>query len=107
MKIAQMMGAQYPHLSYRATAQFPIGFGAAGLIIGKMIDFPDRAWFHDYWRLQLEEALRRYSADPTDENRVEFRRLLRLFADLVVRGVPPPLEAYPRLCNQRKYSEAT
>jgi hypothetical protein len=34
--------------------------------------------------------------DPTEENRAELRRVLRLFADLVVRDVPPPVEAYPQ-----------
>jgi hypothetical protein len=50
------------------------------------VDFSDTSGLDDYWRLQLEEAQRRYSADPNAENRAEFRRLLRLFADLVVRG---------------------
>ena len=62
-----------------------------------MVGFEDSAWLGDYWRLQLEEAQRRYSGDPTDQNRAEFRRVLRVFTDLVVRDVPPPLEAYPRL----------
>jgi hypothetical protein len=52
-------------------------------------DFSDRPRRDDYWRAKLEAAQRRYSADPTEENRAEFRRLLRLFADLVVRDVPP------------------
>jgi hypothetical protein len=44
------------------------------------------------WR-KLEEAQRRYAADPNAENRAEFRRLLRLFANLVMRGqTPPPVE---------------
>jgi hypothetical protein len=42
--------------------------------------------------LKLEDAQRRYSADPNAETRAEFRRLLRLFADLVVRDQLPPLE---------------
>jgi hypothetical protein len=47
----------------------------------------------DVWRAKLEEAQRRYSADPNAETRAEFRRLLRLFADLVMRSqMPPPLD---------------
>jgi hypothetical protein len=46
----------------------------------------------DFWRAKLEEALGRYSADPNAETRAEFRRLLRLFADLVMRDQPPPLD---------------
>jgi hypothetical protein len=61
------------------------------------VDFPDTLGLDDSWRLKLEEAQRRYSADSTEENRAEFRRALRLFADLVVRDMPPPVEAYPQL----------
>jgi hypothetical protein len=57
------------------------------------VDFSDRPRRDDLWRAKLEEAQRRYSADPNAETRAEFRRLLRLFADLVVRDQPlPPLE---------------
>jgi hypothetical protein len=62
-----------------------------------MVGFEDSGSLGDYWRLKLEEAQRRYSTDPTEENRVEVRSVLRVFTDLVVRDVPPPLEAYPRL----------
>jgi hypothetical protein len=55
------------------------------------VDFSDAPGLNDYWRLQLAEAQRRFSADPTDETRAEFRRLLRLFANLVVRDQLPPL----------------
>jgi hypothetical protein len=55
-------------------------------------DSSDRLRRDDFWRAKLEEAERRYSADPNFETRAEFRRLLRLFADLVVRGQPPPVE---------------
>jgi hypothetical protein len=55
-------------------------------------DFSDRSRRDDFWRAKLEEAQRRYSADPTEENRAQFRRLLRLFADLVVRDQLPPLD---------------
>ena len=58
------------------------------------VDFSDG--LDDYWRLKLEQAQRRYIADPTETNRAEFRRLLRLFADLVVRDLPPPIEGYGR-----------
>ena len=57
------------------------------------VDFSDTLSLDDFWRLKLEEAQRRYSADPTGENRAELRRVLRLFADLVVRGqMPKPFE---------------
>jgi hypothetical protein len=48
------------------------------------VDFPETLGLDDYWRLKLEEAQRRYSADPTEENRAELLRVLRLFADLAV-----------------------
>jgi hypothetical protein len=57
------------------------------------VDFSDRSRLDDVWRANLDAAQRRYSADPNAENRAEFRRLLRLFADLVVRGqMPKPFE---------------
>jgi hypothetical protein len=34
---------------------------------------------------------RRYSADPNAETRAEFRRLLGLFADTLMRGQTPPI----------------
>jgi hypothetical protein len=73
-----------------------------------MVDLGDGAWLHDYWRLKLEEAQRRYSADPTEENRVEFRSVLRVFTDFVVRDVPPPVEAYLQLRSRppRKCGDA-
>jgi hypothetical protein len=52
------------------------------------VDFSDRS-LDDIWRANLDAVQRRYSADPNAENRAEFRRLLRLFADLVVRGQMP------------------
>jgi hypothetical protein len=59
------------------------------------VDFPDTPALapDDFWRLRLEEAQRRYSDNPNAETHAEFRRLLRLFADLVVRNqLPPPFE---------------
>jgi hypothetical protein len=47
----------------------------------------------DFWRAKLEDAERQYRDNPNEETYAEFRRLLRLFADLVVRNqLPPPLE---------------
>ncbi len=47
----------------------------------------------DFWRRKVEDAQQRYSADPNAETRAEFRRLVGLFTDLVLRGqLPPPLE---------------
>jgi hypothetical protein len=59
------------------------------------VDFPDAPALamDDFWRLKLEGAQRRYSDTPNDETRAEFRRLLRLFANFVVRNqLPPPEE---------------
>jgi hypothetical protein len=57
------------------------------------VDFSDTLSLDDFWRLRLEEVQRRYSTDPTKENRAELRRVLRLFPDLVVRGqMPKPFE---------------
>lgn len=61
------------------------------------VDLSDAVYLGHYWRLKLKQAQRRYSVDPTDENRAEFRRVLRLYADLVLRDVLPPVEAYPQL----------
>lgn len=67
----------------------PDEFGAAGPIIGGT----DAISIDDFWRDKLEDAWRRFSADPTAETRAEFRRLLCQFADLVLRDqLPPPLE---------------
>ena len=47
----------------------------------------------DFWRGKLEQAQRRYAADPTAESRAEWMRVLRVFANLVVRDqLPPSLE---------------
>jgi hypothetical protein len=46
----------------------------------------------DYWRLRVEEAKRRHLDNPTAESGAEYRRLLRLFSDLVLRDQPPPEE---------------
>jgi hypothetical protein len=47
----------------------------------------------DFWRLKLEEAQRHYGETRTEESRAEYRRVLRVFADLVLWGqMPPPLE---------------
>jgi hypothetical protein len=54
---------------------------------------PYRIILDDFWRAKLEEARRRYSDNPTAETRSECARLLRVFADFVLRGqLPPPLE---------------
>jgi hypothetical protein len=44
----------------------------------------------DFWRGKLNDAKRRFSAEPNAETRAEFRRLLCLFADLVLRNQLPP-----------------
>jgi hypothetical protein len=54
------------------------------------VAFSGSSSLDDFWRLKLEEAQRRFSVDPNDETRAEFRRLLQLFADLMMRGQPPP-----------------
>jgi hypothetical protein len=52
-----------------------------------------RPGLDDFWRAKLEEAQRRYSEDQTTESRNEWMRVLRVFANLAVRGeLPPSLE---------------
>jgi hypothetical protein len=47
----------------------------------------------DFWRGKLEQAQRRYAADPTAESRAEWMRVLRVFANLVGPDqLPPSLE---------------
>jgi hypothetical protein len=47
----------------------------------------------DFWRRKVEDAQRRFSADRNVETCAEFRRLVGLFTELVLRGqLPPPLE---------------
>jgi hypothetical protein len=47
----------------------------------------------DFLRAKLDEAQRRYAEDRTEESRAEYRRVLRIYSDLVLRGkMPPPLE---------------
>jgi hypothetical protein len=55
-------------------------------------DFSDRLRRDDYWRARPDEAQRRYTEDRTEESRAEYRRVLRIYADLVLRGKTPPLE---------------
>ena len=38
---------------------------------------------------KYDEAYRRYAENPTDENRTESRKALRILADLVLRDQPP------------------
>jgi hypothetical protein len=57
------------------------------------IDSSDGPRLDDLWRAKLEEARLRCSADPNAETRSELRKVLRLFADLVMWGqLAPPLE---------------
>jgi hypothetical protein len=35
----------------------------------------------DVWRVKFDDAYRRYSEDPTADNRVDVMRVLRTFAD--------------------------
>ena len=47
----------------------------------------------DFWRGKLEQAQRRYAADPTAESRAEWMRVLGVFANLVMWDqLPPSLE---------------
>ncbi|HKE22850.1 MAG TPA: hypothetical protein VKB88_10695 [Bryobacteraceae bacterium] len=52
----------------------------------------------DLERAKLEIVRRRYADAPTPESKAEYLRLLRRFADLVMRfPVPPPAEGQPHL----------
>jgi len=55
------------------------------------VDFPDRALrrLHEPYRERLGEAYNRYQLDRTAENRAEYRKALKAFADLVLRYEPP------------------
>jgi hypothetical protein len=53
-------------------------------------DFSDGSRLDDFWRAKLEEAQRRYVEDRTEESRAEYRRVLRIYANLVLRGKMPP-----------------
>lgn len=56
-----------------------------------MARFPDGATLRsqDHWRDKVVEAQMRYGASQTDQNKTEYLRLLRVFADLVIKGQPP------------------
>ena len=53
--------------------------------------FPDGAArrLHEPWRKRLVVAKLQYRADPTEENKREYLRVLKLFADLVVEAKIP------------------
>ena len=44
----------------------------------------------DAWRARFDDAYRRYSENPTAEARGEVMKVLRIFADLVIRDKVPP-----------------
>jgi len=56
-----------------------------------LIDFPDGVArrLHERWRDKLADAQRRYQETPTKATKAEYRRVLKQFADLVVRGKVP------------------
>jgi hypothetical protein len=64
----------------------PDDFGAVDPIIGAV----GANSMDDFWRGKLDDAKRRFSDEPNAETRAGFRRLLCLFADLVLRNQLPP-----------------
>jgi len=44
---------------------------------------------HDRWRDKLADAQRRYKETPTEATKAEYRRVLKQFADLVLRAKLP------------------
>jgi len=63
----------------------------ADLMLGVVTESFDHADqdLTDVWSVKCAEAYRRYSENPTPEKREEWRKALRTFADLVIRGQPP------------------
>ena len=55
------------------------------------IDFPHNTLrgLNDVWRPRYEEAYRRFSENPTAENRQQCTKALRTLADLLIRNHPP------------------
>lgn len=55
------------------------------------VDFPDGVPrpLHDCWRDKFDDAYAHYSENPTPENRAEVMRILRIFADLMLRDKLP------------------
>jgi hypothetical protein len=45
------------------------------------------------WRLRLAEVQAVYEQKPTQENHAEWKRVLKIFRDLVMDGKEPPPEA--------------
>lgn len=44
----------------------------------------------DLWRRKLAVAQQAYDSEPTLKTKAEFRRVLRIFTDLVLEGQRPP-----------------
>jgi hypothetical protein len=57
-----------------------------------VIDFPDGIDRREgeLWRKKLTVAEQRYSENRNHENLAEFKRILKIFADLVIRNNMPP-----------------
>jgi hypothetical protein len=54
------------------------------------VDFPDGlTGLADVWRIKFDDVYRRYSESPTADSRAEVMRVLRTFADLVLRDKLP------------------
>jgi hypothetical protein len=61
-------------------------------MLGKMaVDFPDGVLrrLHDTWRDKLDQAHCRYSDNRTAETRAAYLKVLKTFADLVLRNQTP------------------
>ena len=74
---------------------FPRLFAASNfqccVTLALLIDFPDGVArrLHKRWREMLAEAQRRYKENPNSETKAEYLRVLKQFADLVLRGKLP------------------
>jgi hypothetical protein len=44
---------------------------------------------HEEWRSKLLEAERRFKEDRNDETKAEYKRILKIFKDLVMYGIRP------------------
>lgn len=56
---------------------------------------PKRESYRAELRAKLNEAKHRYDEDPSQENRLEYLRLLKLFANVVLRKAVPPEAVEP------------
>ena len=68
-----------------------VGAGLLSTLEFMLIGFPDGVDRHlqEHWWHELIEAEIRYTADPNKHSLAAFKRTLKVFADLVLRGKIP------------------